>query len=134
MDPTRDNPIIRFNTFWWALWAFFAFAIVLAAIMIFNRNPPSSLEDAVAKARYVTKATVDKAQAAALPAAAIDAAIPKVAAQLATTKPVAVERPEQVVPDSPTAKKLAAEPALGPTTAPEPTPESAAATGPRPGP
>ena len=127
MDPTRDNPIIRFNTFWWALWAFFAFAIVLAAIMIFNRNPPSSLEDAVATARYATKATVDKAQAAALPAAAIDAAIPKVAAQLATTKPVAVERPEQVVPDSPTAKKLAAEPALGPTTAPEPTPAPAPA-------
>jgi hypothetical protein len=127
MDPTRDNPIIRFNTFWWALWAFFAFAIVLAAIMIFNRNPPSSLEDAVAKARYVTKATVDNAQAAALPVAAIDAAIPKVAAQLAASKPVPVERPEQVVPDSPTAKKLAAEPALGPTTAPEPAPAPAPA-------
>ncbi len=120
MDPTRDNPIIRFNTFWWALWAFFAFAIVLAAIMIFNRNPPSSLEDAVAIARYATKATVAKAQAAALPAAAIDAAIPQVATQLAASKPVAVERPEQVVPGTPTAIKMAAEPALGPTTAPEP--------------
>ena len=126
MDPTRDNPIIRFNTFWWALWAFFAFAIVLAVIMIFNRNPPSSLEDAVATARYATKATVDKAQAAALPAATIDAAIAQVAPQLATSKPVAVERPEQVVPESPTAKKLAAEPALGPSVAPEPAPVPAA--------
>lgn len=127
MDPTRDNPIIRFNTFWWALWAFFAFTIVLAAILIFNRNAPSSLEDAVATARYQTKAKVDQAQAAALPAAAIDAAIPTVAAQLVASKPVAVERPEQVVPDSPTAKKLAAEPALGPTTAPATAPAPAPA-------
>jgi hypothetical protein len=132
MDPTRDNPIIRFNTFWWALWAFFAFAIVLAVIMIFNRNPPSSLEVALEAARYETKAKVDKAQAAALPAAAIDAAIPKVAAQLAATKPVAVERPEQVVPDSPTAKKLAAEPALGPTVAPTPAPAPAPTPAPAP--
>lgn len=124
MDPTRDNPIIRFNTFWWALWAFLAFAIVLALIMVFNRNAPSSLEDAVATARYETKATVDKAQAAALPAAAIEAAIPKVAAQLAASKPAPVERPEQVVPESPTAKKLAAEPALGPTSVPEPAPKA----------
>ena len=122
MDPTRDNPIIRFNTFWWALWAFFAFAIVLAAIMIFNRNPPTNLEDAVATARYDTQAKVTQAQAAALPAAAIDAAISQVAAQLATSKPAAVERPEQVVPDSPTAKKLAAEPALGPAAVPVPQP------------
>ena len=40
MDPTRDNPIIRFNTFWWALWAFFAFAILLALAMILSRKAP----------------------------------------------------------------------------------------------
>jgi len=125
MDPTRDNPIIRFNTFWWALWAFLAFAIVLAAVMIFNRNAPTNLEDAVATARYNTLKTVKEAQAKALPAEAIDAAIPEVAAKLVTGKPTAVERPDQVVPDSPTAKSIAAEPPLGPTAAPAPAPAPA---------
>lgn len=128
MDPTRDNPIIRFNTFWWALWAFFAFAIVLAVIMIFNRNPPTNLEDAAAVARYKTLATVTEAQAKALPASEIEAVIPEVAGKLAASKPAAVERPDQVVPETPTARKLAAEPALGPTTpTPAPTPAPAPA-------
>ena len=122
MDPTRDNPIIRFNTFWWALWAFFAFAIVLALVMIFNRKAPTNLEDALATARYKTQQTVAAAQTKELPAAEIDKVIPAVAAKLAASKPAAVERPEQVVPDSPSAKKLTAEPALGPTTAPVPAP------------
>jgi hypothetical protein len=26
MDPNRDNPIIRFTTFWWALGTFLIFA------------------------------------------------------------------------------------------------------------
>ena len=133
MDPTRDNPIIRFNTFWWALWAFFAFAIVLAAIMIFNRAAPTNLEDAVAVARYQTQRTVAEAQAKALPAADIEASIPEVAAKLAASKPVAVERPDQVVPGSPTSQALIAEPALGPTTEPAPAPVPAPAPAPAPG-
>lgn len=134
MDPTRDNPIIRFNTFWWALWAFFAFAVVLAAVMIFNRNAPTNLEDAVATARYNTLKTVKEAQAKALPAEAIDAAIPEVAAKLLSGKPTAVERPDQVVPDSPTAKKIAAEPPLGPTVPPAPAPTPAPTPAPAPAP
>jgi hypothetical protein len=122
MDPTRDNPIIRFNTFWWALWAFFAFAIVLAAVMIFNRNAPTNLEDAVATARYQNLQALKDAQAKALPPESVEAVIPEVAAKLAASKPAAVERPDQVVPDSPTSKKLAAEPPLGPTAPPAPAP------------
>lgn len=126
MDPTRDNPIIRFNTFWWALWAFFAFAIVLAAVMIFNRNAPTNLEDAVAAARYKTLDTVKATQAKALPPEAIEAVIPEVAAKLVAGKPAPLERPDQVVPDSPTAKAIATEPPLGPTAAPAPAPAPAA--------
>jgi len=111
MDPTRDNPIIRFNTFWWALWTFLIFGVLLAAIIIFNPKSPSSLEDAAAVARYVTKDKVIEAQAAALSSADIQAAIPKIAAELPSSKPTAVEKPEQVVPGSPTALKLAAAPA-----------------------
>jgi hypothetical protein len=112
MDPTRDNPIIRFATFWWALGTFLMFALLLAVIWMFNRTAPETLEDVVAKVRYETKTKIVQAQAASLTQQAIDAAIPAVAQQLALAKPAAVEKPEQVVPGSPTASKLALTPAV----------------------
>jgi mono/diheme cytochrome c family protein len=112
MDPNRDNPIIRFTTFWWAFWTFMIFALLLAVIALLNRKTPESIEDVIAKTRYETKAKVDQAQAASLPQEAIAAAIPQVAKQLASSKPVAVEKPEQVVPGSATALKLSAAPAV----------------------
>jgi mono/diheme cytochrome c family protein len=110
MDPNRDNPIIRFTTFWWGLGSFMIFAVVLAVILLTNRKAPDTLEDAAAKPRYETKAKVDAAQAANLPKETIHAAIPAVAAKLAASKPAAVEKPEQVVPGTPTAEKLASAP------------------------
>jgi mono/diheme cytochrome c family protein len=112
MDPNRDNPIIRFTTFWWGIGAFLIFAVLLAAIMLFNRKPATTLEEAAAKPRYEIKAKVDAAQAASLSKEAIEAAIPAVAQKLAASKPAAVEKPDQVVPGSPTAAKLAAAPAV----------------------
>ena len=38
MDPTRDNPIIRFTTFWWGIGTFFIFALLLAVIWLFARS------------------------------------------------------------------------------------------------
>jgi hypothetical protein len=96
MDPNRDNPIIRFTTFWWAFWTFLIFAVLLAAIAIFNRKTPETVEDVIAKTRYETKARVDQAQAANISKEAIEAAIPVVAAKLVTAKPIAVEKPDQV--------------------------------------
>lgn len=112
MDPNHDNPIIRFTAFWWGLGVFLIFALLLAVIAISNRGQSESLEEVVAKKRYETKATVEKAQADALSQAAIDAAISKVAKDLAASKPAAVENPSQVVPGSETAKQLAAAPAV----------------------
>lgn len=112
MDPTRDNPIIRFTTFWWAIGTFLIFALLLAVIALFNRKSPETLEDVAAKARYETKAKIEQAQAAALSHQAIEGAIPAVAAKLAASKPAAVEKPDQVVPGSATAAKLAAAPAV----------------------
>jgi mono/diheme cytochrome c family protein len=110
MDPNRDNPILRFTTFWWGIGSFLIFAVVLAVILLFNRKAPETLEDAAAKPRYEIKAKVTAAQAANLPTEAIEAAIPDVAAKLAASKPAAVEKPEQVVPGSPTAEKIASAP------------------------
>jgi Na+/proline symporter len=98
IDPSRDNPLIRFASFWWGLATFFAFALILALIILFNRKAPETLEDEAAKARYKTKTEVIAAQAASLTPEAIEAAIPAVAAKLAASKPAAVEKPEQAVP------------------------------------
>ncbi len=115
MDHSRDNAIIRFTTFWWGLGTFFIFAILLAVIWLFVRSEPATLEDAAAKPRYETKAKIDAAQAASLPAEAIEAAIGEVGKQLAASKPTAVEVPAQVVPGSETAKQLASAPAVDTT-------------------
>lgn len=110
MDPTRDNPILRFTTFWWGIGTFFIFAVLLAVIWFFVRSEPATLEDVAAKPRYATKAKVDAAQVANLSPEAIQAALGVMGKQLATSKPVAVELPAQVIPGSETAKKLAAAP------------------------
>lgn len=110
-NPNRDNPLLRFATFWWGLGAFLIFAFLLAVIWIATRKTPETLEDVAAKTRYETKAKVDAAQSAVLAPEAIEAAMAKVAAELPAAKPTAVEKPDQVVPGSPTAAKLAAAPA-----------------------
>ncbi|MEO5917869.1 MAG: cytochrome c [Luteolibacter sp.] len=112
MDPTRDNPIIRFTTFWWGLGTFFIFALLLAVIWFFNSSDPASLEDAAATPRYATKAKIDAAQAANISPDAINAAIAAEAKKLVSAKPVAVEKPEQIVPGSDTSKKMASAPAV----------------------
>lgn len=114
MDPTRDNPIIRFTTFWWGLGTFLMFALLLAVIWLFNRQAPASLEDVVAKARYETKVKIAQAQAASLSPAAIEAAIPGVAEQLVAAKPAAVAKPEQLVPVPASAPKAAGSSAVEP--------------------
>lgn len=112
MDPHRDNPLLRFATFWWGLSAFLIFAVGLVFIWAFQNKNVETLEDVAAKGRYETKVKVDAAQAEVLSKAAIEAAMNKVAAELPAAKPVAVEKPDQVVPGSPTAAKLAAAPAV----------------------
>ncbi len=112
MDPSRDNPILRFTSFWWGIGTFLIFALLLAVVWVFNRSEPTTLEDAAAKPRYETKAKIDAAQLANISAENIEAAVVTVSKQLAASKPVAVEKPEQIVPGSPTAVKMAAAPAV----------------------
>lgn len=113
MDPNRDNPLLRFSTFWWALGTFLIFAVLFAVIWLFNGSTaPTNLEDAAAKPRYEFKAKTDQAEEEFLPAATIEAAIPSVAKELVAAKPVAIEKPEQMVPGSPTALKMASAPAV----------------------
>ncbi len=115
MDTSRDNLIIRFTTFWWALGTFFIFAVLLAVIWLFPRSEPTTLEDAAAKPRYVIKAKIDAAQAANISPEVIEGVISTVAKQLSISKPVAMELPAQIVPGSETARNLAAAPAVDTT-------------------
>ena len=109
MEPPRDNPFIRFKAFWSGLCLFLLFGALAALIWMFNRGEPQTPEDVVAETRRATRATVDQAQLETLPPEAIDAVIPSLASKLATSNPVAVERPDQLIPDSETARRLAEE-------------------------
>jgi hypothetical protein len=104
MDPNRDHPFIRIQTAGWAIITFLIFALLLAVIAWFLRHAAPSLDDVAAAARYQTRGSIDQAQAASLSEAAIEAAIPGVARQLASSQPAAVEKPEQRVSASPTTK------------------------------
>lgn len=115
MDPTRDNLMIRFTTFWWGIVTFLIFAVLLAVIWFFNDADVPTMEDAAAKPRYETKAKIDAAQAANISQDAIEAAIVTESKNLVAMKPTAVEKPEQVVPGSETSKKLASAPAVDTT-------------------
>jgi mono/diheme cytochrome c family protein len=112
MDPTRDNSMIRFATFWWGIATFFIFALLLAVIWFFNDSEAPTMEEAASVPRYATKAKIDAAQAANVSQESISAAIVSEAKKLVGSKPAAVEKPEQVVPGSETAKKLASAPAV----------------------
>lgn len=116
MDPTRDNPIFRFKAAFWGLGMFALFAIVLAVAWMFSGDEGPTLEEEAAAERYQKYAEVKAAQQAQLewkevfkaeviqaPPAAVFEHVGK---ELLAAKPVAVERPDQVVPGTPTAKKL----------------------------
>ncbi len=106
MDHSRDNPILRFTTFFWGIGTFLVFAAVLGVIWIFTKTDPTTLEEAAAVPRYETRKKVEAAQTANLTPEALEQAIVRVSAGLVDAKPVAVEKPEQIVPNSPTALKI----------------------------
>jgi mono/diheme cytochrome c family protein len=116
MDSTRDNILIRFKTFVDGLGIFTLFPAILlvifgAAIAFGWFKGEITPEDAAGDIRYGIKKEIDSAQAAALTTERIAAVIPVVAKKLSASKPSAVEKPEQIVPGSDTAKKLAEAPA-----------------------
>jgi mono/diheme cytochrome c family protein len=112
MDPSRDNPLRRFATFWWGLGTFMIFAVVLSLVWFLNRSDPASLEDAAAVPRYANRQKVDAAQAANISPENLEKAISATSQFLVSSKPTAVEKADQIVPGSPTQLKAAAAPAV----------------------
>lgn len=124
MSSSRDNPLARFSAFIWGIGTFLVFTVLLVVFWSF-RDEPSTLEDAAAVKRYETKTKIDSAQGAALAYKEIEPGkkvqVPPhdvfelVGKELAAARPVAVEKPEQVVPGSETATKIASAPATDTT-------------------
>jgi mono/diheme cytochrome c family protein len=117
MDPSKDNPLIRFRAFIWGIGIFSLFAVTFVAIAIFKgKASPYVAEDAAATPRYDTKKKVDAAQTANFSYKEVEAGkivqVPPndvfahVGGMLAAFQPSAVEKPEQIVPGSATQKKM----------------------------
>jgi mono/diheme cytochrome c family protein len=128
MDSTRDNPLIRIKAFFDGLGIFTFFGLLLLLIIgvgvlfgFFRKGKEP--EDAAGEIRYGIRDEINEAQAAVLSPEQITKAMEEVSGKLATSKAVAVEKPEQIVPGSATAKNLANAPALD-TAAIDATPEN----------
>ncbi len=113
MDPTRDNPLIRIKAFFDGLGILSFFAVLLVLVLgtaalfgLFKKGEEP--ETAAGEIRYEIKAEIDEAQAAVLSQEQITAATEVVGKKLASSKPAAVEKNEQVVQGSDKAIEIAA--------------------------
>jgi mono/diheme cytochrome c family protein len=120
MDPTRDNPLIRIKAFLDGLGILTLFAVLLLLILGIGAlagwfRKGEEPEDAAGKIRYGISEEVQAEQDAFLSKEQISAAVDAVAKTLSESEAVAVEKPEQVVPGSDTAKALADAPPVDTT-------------------
>ncbi len=116
MDPSQDNPTVRFKAFFWALALFALFGVVLGILALTNRKQPQTLEDIAAVSRYENLDKVNGAQSAQFSYKEVEAGktvqvkpqdvFALVGQKLAATKPSAVEKPEQVIPGTAAAKSI----------------------------
>jgi mono/diheme cytochrome c family protein len=117
MDPSQDNPVVRFKAFFWALGVFALFGVALAIVALVKSKEPQTLEDVVAGARYENRAKVDATQDSNFSYKEVEAGklvqvkpadvFAHVGKQLVATKAAAVEKPEQVLPGTEAAKQIA---------------------------
>lgn len=121
---SQDNPLARFSAFFWGVVTFILFAGIIGvmwAVTQLNKDEkPSSLEENAAVKRYEARSKVDATQETAFQYKEVEAGkkvqVPPhdvfeyVGKQLATTKAAAVEKNEQLVPGSLTAKRMAEAP------------------------
>jgi len=125
MEPSTDNPLVRFAAFWWGLGVISLFFVVLFVVrlVVGGDEGVDPLERAAAIQRYEARAQVDDAQQGRLqwgePAedgstvqAPPQAVFGMLGKQLIESSPSKVDDPAQVVPGSAAAEALAA--AAGP--------------------
>lgn len=110
MSNQSDNPLARFAAFWWGLGVFSLFGILLLALRLFTGggDDANPLEEAAAADRLEIRAEVDAAQDAAFGYKVLEEGktvqVPPhevfglIGDKLIGSKPVAVKKPEQMVP------------------------------------
>lgn len=124
MDPSRDNPFVRFAAFWWAIGVISLFFVVLflTRLVVGGDDAPNVLEETARMERLKKRAEVDAAQKSNLQSWAVSedgstvqaeptAVFDLLGQQLLGATPTPSKDPAQVVPGSPTAEALAAAPA-----------------------
>lgn len=127
MDSNRDHPFVRFTAFWWGLGLFVLFAVLLGLVWIFVREAPESLEAGRNAERREIRLKAEAAQAAHFERKVLvegqtaqvhpEAVFGFVGRGLVSTKPVAVEKPEQrLVPLPDTGAPLPDVPVVDPAT------------------
>lgn len=116
MEPTRDTSLDRIKAFLDGLGIFTLFALILLVILgigsVLGWFQKGELpEDAAGDIRYEIRDNVRQEQEAFLKQSDITAAMENTVANLISSKPTAIEKPEQLVPGSKTAKALEDAPA-----------------------
>lgn len=124
MEPTRDNPLIRFAAFWWGIGVITLFFVVLIVVRLIagGGDGEDPLEEAARLNRLKISNEVNAQQAASLEWAAAEEGAETVQAkpsdiygyvgsQLLASGPTKVDDPAQVIPGSAAAEALANAPA-----------------------
>ncbi len=124
MSSSSDNPLLRFAAFWWALGVFMLFGVILLVLKFTSGSAGKAdpLEEAAAARRYEIRQTVTAAQEAALGYKEVEKGkvvqvrpqdvFELVGQELLAAKPVAVAKPEQIIPGSPRQLAVANEPVV----------------------
>lgn len=120
MDSSRDNLLIRFKAFIDSLGIFTLFAVFLLLILGIGAafgwfQKGEKVEDPAAAIRTENRDKIDAEQAVVITPEQMEGALPEIAKALVAFKPVAVEKPEQLVPGSDTAIQMAEAPAIDTT-------------------
>lgn len=120
MEPSRDNPLIRFAAFWWGIGviALFFVVLVIVRLVVGGGDGKDPLEEAARLNRLKISNQVEQAQAANLAWKKAEEGAETVQAdpadiygyiggQLLATGPTKVDDPAQVIPGSAAAEALA---------------------------
>lgn len=120
MEPTRDNPLIRFAAFWWGIGviALFFFVLVIVRLVVGGGDGKDPLEESARLNRLKISKQVEESQAANLAWKKADEGAETVQAnphdiygyiggQLLASEPTKVDDPAQVIPGSAAAEALA---------------------------
>lgn len=119
MDPSRDNPLVRFSAFWWGIGVILLFFVILVVtrLIVGGGEAKDPLEEAARKNRLKTLVEIDAAQQANFDAKVVEegqtvqlapeGVFDHVGRQLVAAGPSKVEDPAQVIPGSAAAEALA---------------------------